>query len=67
MSPCPPPWRGKSFSRLLLIVGPEGGWEEEEVRQAREAGAVPVSLGIADPADGDGGGGDARLRDVCKR
>ncbi|MBO2531457.1 16S rRNA (uracil1498-N3)-methyltransferase [Planifilum fulgidum] len=35
----------KSFSRLLLIVGPEGGWEEEEVRQAREAGAVPVSLG----------------------
>jgi 16S rRNA (uracil1498-N3)-methyltransferase len=32
-------------SHLLLIVGPEGGWEEEEVRQAREAGAVPVSLG----------------------
>ena len=32
-------------SHLLLIVGPEGGWEEEEVRQAQAAGAVPVSLG----------------------
>lgn len=35
----------KNPSHLLLIVGPEGGWEEAEIRQAREAGAVPVSLG----------------------
>lgn len=35
----------KVTSHLLLIVGPEGGWEEEEVRQARDAGAIPVSLG----------------------
>lgn len=35
----------RTGSHLLLIVGPEGGWEEEEVRQAREAGAIPVSLG----------------------
>lgn len=32
-------------SNLLLIVGPEGGWEEEEILQAREAGAIPVSMG----------------------
>ena len=28
-----------------VFIGPEGGFEEEEVRQAVESGAVPVSLG----------------------
>ena len=28
-----------------IFIGPEGGFEEEEVAKAREAGAVPVSLG----------------------
>jgi 16S rRNA (uracil1498-N3)-methyltransferase len=28
-----------------LIVGPEGGWTEDEVRQARAAGCTPLSLG----------------------
>jgi 16S rRNA (uracil1498-N3)-methyltransferase len=28
-----------------LLVGPEGGWTEEEVRQARAAGCTPLSLG----------------------
>jgi 16S rRNA (uracil1498-N3)-methyltransferase len=32
-------------SSFLLIVGPEGGFEEREVREAEAAGAVPVSLG----------------------
>lgn len=30
---------------LLLIIGPEGGISEVELAKAREAGAVPVSLG----------------------
>ena len=30
---------------LLLIIGPEGGISEGELAKAREAGAVPVSLG----------------------
>lgn len=28
-----------------IFIGPEGGFEESEVEQAREAGALPVSLG----------------------
>ncbi len=34
-----------AFSKLLLIVGPEGGWTAEEVAEAEDAGAVRVSLG----------------------
>jgi 16S rRNA (uracil1498-N3)-methyltransferase len=30
---------------LALIVGPEGGWSDEEVRQAEQAGCLAVSLG----------------------
>lgn len=30
---------------LLLIIGPEGGISESELQEARNAGAVPVSLG----------------------
>lgn len=30
---------------LLLIIGPEGGISEQELEVARDAGAVPVSLG----------------------
>ena len=33
------------ISELLLIIGPEGGVSEGELEQARQAGAVPVSLG----------------------
>ena len=28
-----------------IFIGPEGGFEEEEVLRAREAGAQPVTLG----------------------
>lgn len=31
--------------RVLLLVGPEGGFSEEECRQAEEAGAASVGLG----------------------
>jgi len=34
-----------SGSEVLLIVGPEGGISEQEIRRLREAGAVPVGLG----------------------
>ena len=30
---------------LAIFIGPEGGFEENEIRQAIEAGALPVSLG----------------------
>lgn len=32
-------------AEFLLIVGPEGGFSEEEARQAEQAGCLPVSLG----------------------
>ena len=28
-----------------IFIGPEGGFEEEEIRQAVEAGAMPITLG----------------------
>jgi 16S rRNA (uracil1498-N3)-methyltransferase len=38
--------RGMSPSRsVALMVGPEGGWSEAEIRQARESGFMPVNLG----------------------
>lgn len=42
------PLRPKSGARpfsVSLFIGPEGGFEAEEVAVAREAGAVPVTLG----------------------
>jgi len=30
---------------IALMVGPEGGWDVEEVEQAREEGFIPVGLG----------------------
>ncbi len=33
-----------SAHRILALVGPEGGWSEEEVHQAQEKGAHPVHL-----------------------
>lgn len=37
--------RADSPPRLLVIVGPEGGFDEDEARQAEAAGAVCVGLG----------------------
>jgi 16S rRNA (uracil1498-N3)-methyltransferase len=38
--------RGMSPPRsVALMVGPEGGWSEAEIRKARESGFTPVSLG----------------------
>lgn len=31
--------------RAVVLIGPEGGWAEEEVEAARAAGFLPVSLG----------------------
>jgi 16S rRNA (uracil1498-N3)-methyltransferase len=53
------PWEGEGESRLKdrlrkgspvpsevwVFIGPEGGWEPAEVATAREAGAIPVTLG----------------------
>lgn len=37
--------RDRAGADVLLIVGPEGGFEQEEARRLAEAGAEPVSLG----------------------
>lgn len=36
---------GNASSRAGLLIGPEGGWEMDEVQQAIGAGWLPVSLG----------------------
>lgn len=41
--PAPPP--GRDGRPLLLLVGPEGGFTEEEIERATGAGATLVSLG----------------------
>ncbi len=33
-----------SAVKILVLVGPEGGWAKEEVREAEEKGAAPVHL-----------------------
>jgi len=30
---------------VLVVIGPEGGWSQEEVQMAEQAGVVPVTLG----------------------
>ena len=35
----------RGIPRVVLLVGPEGGWEKEEVRLAEEKGFTAVSLG----------------------
>jgi 16S rRNA (uracil1498-N3)-methyltransferase len=35
---------GPPAFRLLLLIGPEGGWAQEEIRTAEEKGAFPVHL-----------------------
>jgi 16S rRNA (uracil1498-N3)-methyltransferase len=35
----------RAANTVLTLVGPEGGWTDEEVTSARTAGATPVSLG----------------------
>ncbi|HTE19102.1 MAG TPA: RsmE family RNA methyltransferase, partial [Armatimonadota bacterium] len=37
VTPCP--------EQATVIIGPEGGFTDEEARHAREAGAIPVRLG----------------------
>ncbi len=37
--------RGKKDRAVTILVGPEGGFTEKEVEEAREAGFTPVSLG----------------------
>ncbi|MCD8198892.1 MAG: 16S rRNA (uracil(1498)-N(3))-methyltransferase [Phascolarctobacterium sp.] len=37
--------KAKPVKELMLIIGPEGGISEQELQQAKDAGAVPVTLG----------------------
>lgn len=42
------PWRpdpGALSDRIVLCIGPEGGWEDSEIKQAREAGYKMFRLG----------------------
>ena len=43
---------GYGYARVF--IGPEGGFEDEEVELARENGAEIVTLGKENLADGDG-------------
>ncbi len=35
----------RSLQAIRLYVGPEGGWDEGEVRLLRDAGVIPIHLG----------------------
>jgi len=35
----------KDVAEILILIGPEGGWSEEEIAAAKEAGAATISLG----------------------
>ncbi len=35
----------KKGERILVLIGPEGGWSEEEVTKAKSNGFLPISLG----------------------
>ncbi|MBR3639913.1 MAG: RNA methyltransferase, partial [Clostridia bacterium] len=37
--------RGRDPSTVSVVIGPEGGFSEEEAKYAEQAGLVPVSLG----------------------
>lgn len=37
--------RAESGMDIAVFIGPEGGFEEEEIRKAQEAGVLPVTLG----------------------
>lgn len=37
--------KGHKFPRISVFIGPEGGFDNQEVEYARSRGAVPVSLG----------------------
>ena len=61
------PWEGEAENglrealrdsdkrRINIFIGPEGGFEEQEIGHARASGVVPVSLGRRGPTIGDGG------------
>jgi 16S rRNA (uracil1498-N3)-methyltransferase len=36
---------GKPWEEAILLIGPEGGWTDEERLAAREAGYLAVGLG----------------------
>ncbi len=38
-------WSDVPPRRLLVLIGPEGGWADEEIETARKAGAMLLSLG----------------------
>lgn len=35
----------KSFKKAFLLIGPEGGFSNEEVEKAKKAGFIPITLG----------------------
>jgi 16S rRNA (uracil1498-N3)-methyltransferase len=35
----------KPGESIAIFIGPEGGFEEKEIEQAKEAGAEPITLG----------------------
>jgi 16S rRNA (uracil1498-N3)-methyltransferase len=37
--------KGVNANRIALLVGPEGGFTDDEVADARKLGFLPVSLG----------------------
>jgi 16S rRNA (uracil1498-N3)-methyltransferase len=37
--------RSKEKTRIFFIIGPEGGFSQEEVKEAKRAGFIPVTLG----------------------
>ncbi|MGB4873730.1 MAG: RsmE family RNA methyltransferase, partial [Candidatus Promineifilaceae bacterium] len=36
---------GKRPSTIAMLIGPEGGWTDDEVENGRARGLIPVTLG----------------------
>ena len=57
---------GSQADEIMLVTGPEGGFTEAEIDEAKARGAVPVTLGNRISESRDSTAGCSFLHIVCK-